>query len=109
MFLCLWVYHNTRGPSQQIQQAENLQEIMENLNYYMQDKMGEEFKMQFDSNNLELLKSFGVLDPGYDKYSDFNTFQYCIDHYKFLGINCSLLKSELERAKIDLWLELPIS
>ena len=82
---------------------------MENLNYYMQDKMGEEFKMQFDSNNLELLKSFGVLDPGYDKYPDFNTFQYCIDHYKFLGINCSLLKSELERAKIDLWLELPIS
>ena len=75
----------------------------------MQDKMGEEFKMQFDSNNLELLKSFGVLDPGYDKYLDFNTFQYCIDHYKFLGINCSLLKSELERAKIDLWLELPIS
>ena len=82
---------------------------MENLNYYMQDKMGEEFKMQFDSNNLELMKSFGVLDPGYDKYLDFNTFQYCIDHYKFLGINCSLLKSELERAKIDLWLELPIS
>ena len=75
---------------------------MENLNYYMQDKMGEEFKMQFDSNNLELLKSFGVLDPGYNKYPDINTFQYCIVILKFLGINCSLLKSDLERAKTDL-------
>ena len=101
--------YNNRGCSQQSQQAENLQEIMQNLNNYMQDKIGKESEVQFDSNNLELLKSFGVLDPGSDKYLDFNTFQYCIDHLKFLGINCSLLMSDLERAKTDISLELPIS
>ena len=43
--------HNTRGHSQQSQQAENLQEIMQNLNNFMQDKIGKESEVQFDSNN----------------------------------------------------------
>ena len=47
---------------------------MQNLNNYMQDKIGKESEVQFDPNYLELLKSLGVLDPGSDKYLDFNTF-----------------------------------
>ena len=101
--------HNTRSRTGDTEEAENIHEIITNLSEYMQEKVKEEFGVRFDSKNIEILKSFGALDPGNENYLNYSSLEFLLDHFHFLDIDRSLLKMELDRAKTDLRLGLPIS
>ena len=101
--------HNTRSRRCDTEEAENIHEIITNLSEYMQEKVSEEFGVRFDSKNIDILKSFGALDPANENYLNYSSLEFLIDHFHFLDINRSLLKMELDRAKTDLRLGLPVS
>ena len=75
----------------------------------MQEKVNEEFDVRFDSKNIEILKSFGALDAGNENYLNYSSLEFLLDHFHFMDANRSLLKVELDRAKTDLRLGLPVS
>ena len=101
--------HNTRSRRGDTEEAENIHQIITDLSEYMQEKVNEEFDVRFDSKNIEILKYFGALDAGNENYLNYSSFEFLLDLFHFMDANRSLLKVELDRAKTDLRLGLPVS
>ena len=101
--------HQTRSTSS-TSAANSINDTISDLNSYMQSKIEEEFRIRFDSKNIEIMKAFEALDASKPCYLDIETLGYLVrEHFDCLNINRSILKLELLRAREDLRLGLPIS
>lgn len=100
--------HNTRANKESNAEGK-VESLVKNVHGFMQEKVAEEFQVRFESKNIKILHALTALDPSKENYLDFDVMELLVDHFTFLDINRSLLKIELERAKVDLRLGLPVS
>lgn len=83
---------------------------VKSLNTYLKDMLAKEFRVRFDAKNVELLKGIDGLNAGSDHYLSFEKLKLIIDQFEScITINKTMLKVEIERARADFELGLPIN
>ena len=83
---------------------------VKSLNNYLKDMLAKEFRVRFDAKNVELLKGIDGLNAGSDPYLSFEKLKLIIDQFEScITINKTMLKVEIERARADFELALPIN
>ena len=102
--------HNTRSTATQTDATNYVKETVNILNSQLKEKVNKEFDVRFEDKVIEVMKSIVCFDAGNSEhYLDVEMLKCFSDHFSCIEINHSILEMEVERAKKDFQLGIPIN
>ena len=102
--------HNTRSTATQTDATYYVKETVYILNSHLKEKVNKEFDVRFEDKVIEVMKSIVCFDAGNSEhYLDIEMLKCFSDHFSCIEINHSILEMEVERAKKDFQLGIPIN
>ena len=110
--LCLNIaIHSTRSATANAEsELSHVKNTLKTLNDHLKLKVNEEFDVRFDRKIIEVMKCIKCFDAGDSThYLDYQLLKEFADYFSCIKINMSVLKFEIERAKLDLNLGVPIN
>lgn len=103
--------HNTRTTTITTPDDQDYQvkEFIRELNAELKQKLNDEFNVRFDSKNIDILRAINAFNAASDTYLDLSELDVLLNTFSCFNIDRSILELEIERAKVEDRLGLPIN